>query len=145
MKEGEDFFERVGTQPRHPSNRAVPEEARTAPDVHTPQNLPSSTQGGASWASSGDVFWQVGKNYKELPPGVYRCDSSPNIGPCFWKVKNQTDHLIHFPDSESWRLLEEMNAFQGMREKFQKHGFLHKRGVLLYGPPGEGSPPRFST
>jgi energy-coupling factor transporter ATP-binding protein EcfA2 len=93
---------------------------------------------GTSWAAAGDVFWRIGESHDTLPPGVYRCEQSPNIGPHFIRVKNETDTLIVFPDSESTRILDEIRRFQGMKAAFRKHGFLHKRGVLMWGPPGSG-------
>lgn len=93
---------------------------------------------GTSWASSGDAFWRIGESHDALPPGVYRCAVSPNIGPHFVRVKNETDRLIVFPDSESTRIVDEIRRFQGMKAKFNEHGFLHKRGVLMWGPPGSG-------
>lgn len=139
-EDNQEFFEKVGTERRlRGSNKSLGDEMATPVSAEgSAPKTPVNTDGGTSWASSGDVFWQVGKNYQRLPAGIYRCDMSPNIGPMFIKVKNQTDGLIRFPDSESFRLLEEMKAFQGMRQQFAKHGFLHKRGILLYGPPGGG-------
>lgn len=133
----DDFFEKVGTRPAMPRTAnqnwtgevAMPTAAPTAPMIVGP---------GTSWASSGEAFWRIGESHDRLPAGVYRCEVSPNIGPHFVKVKNETDTLIAFPDSESTRIVSEIRRFQGMKERFKKHGFLHKRGVLMWGPPGSG-------
>ena len=134
----DEFFEKVGTRPAMPRTAqgqnwtaevAMPSPVPTAPMIVGP---------GTSWASSGEAFWRIGESHDKLPAGVYRCEVSPNIGPHFVKVKNETDTLISFPDSESTRIVSEIRRFQGMKERFKKHGFLHKRGVLMWGPPGSG-------
>lgn len=133
----EEFFEKVGTRPttqRQAQGYAIANEA-PQPVGANPQILIGA---GTSWASSGDAFWRIGESHDSLPPGVYRCAHSNSIGPHFVRVKNETDKLITFPDSESTRIVEEIRQFQGMKEKFSSHGFLHKRGVLMWGPPGSG-------
>lgn len=136
----DEFFEKVGTRPathregRVAGNWNVATEA-AAPVPATPQMLIGA---GTSWASSGDAFWRIGESHDNLPAGVYRCAFSNSIGPHFVRIKNETDTLIVFPDSESTRIVEEIRRFQGMKAKFDSHGFLHKRGVLMWGPPGSG-------
>ena len=137
----DDFFEKVGTRPAPPKGRDITWAATgsaEAPAVAPSGNMPVLVGAGTSWASSGDAFWRIGESHDKLPPGVYRCAHSPNIGPHFMRVKNETDKLIVFPDSESARIVEEIRRFQGMKAKFTAHGFLHKRGVLMWGPPGSG-------
>ena len=133
----DDFFERVGTQ-------VVP--SRPSRDYDAPQTVsgggpnvsPVAIIGGTtSWAASGDTFWRIGKSYDALPPGVYRPEMTP-AGPVLLRVTNETDKLVVFPDSASGDLLDEIRRFQGMKAAFSKHGFLHKRGVLMWGPPGSG-------
>lgn len=137
MTNGDEFFETVGTRPA--SQRMTRQGYDVA--VATPQPdspLHVIVGAGTSWASSGDAYWRIGESHDALPPGVYRCAISNSIGPHFVKVKNETDRLIAFPDSESTRIVDEIRRFQGMKEKFSSHGFLHKRGVLMWGPPGSG-------
>jgi SpoVK/Ycf46/Vps4 family AAA+-type ATPase len=59
-------------------------------------------------------------------------------GPYLQAMVNNLDRLIDLPDSESERLLEEVIQFRGLRSVFAEHGFLYKRGILLWGPPGSG-------
>lgn len=133
----DQFFESVGTSAfggrgnpaRHSSNEMA---------IPTPAQPIQFSGEGTSWASSGDSFWRIGKSHATLPTGIYRCDASPQIGPFFSRVKNDTDQLIVFPDSASSGLLDEIRRFQGMKAKFAAHGFLHKRGILMWGPPGSG-------
>lgn len=136
----DEFFEKVGTCPSIPrvqgQNYGYTTDAVAAPQPGPPAAILIGA--GTSWASSGDAYWRIGESHDALPPGVYRCAHSSNIGAHFIKVKNETDKLIVFPDSESMRILEEIKLFQGMKGKFTAHGFLHKRGVLMWGPPGSG-------
>lgn len=136
----DEFFEKVGTRP--PLPKPVRADATWSATISGDTAQPSTQNmivgTGTSWASSGEAYWRIGESHDTLPPGVYRCASSPNIGAHFLKVKNETDSLVIFPDSESSRILEEIRAFQGMKEKFTAYGFLHKRGVLMWGPPGSG-------
>lgn len=131
----ETFFETVGTAASTRPRRAWPSPRNDEEVAPTPGPQMGA---GASWASSGDIYWRVGKSHTTIPPGVYRCEVAQNIGPLLKAIKNDTDTLINFPDSASADLVEEIRRFQGMKAKFTEHGFLHKRGVLMWGPPGSG-------
>lgn len=134
----DEFFEKVGTRPNVRRESGYTSlTASEAPAQPTP-TVPMIVGVGTSWASSGDAFWRIGESHDAIPPGVYRCAHSPNIGPHFVRIKNETDKLIVFPDSESTRIVDEIRRFQGMKAKFSSHGFLHKRGVMMWGPPGSG-------
>lgn len=101
----------------------------------TPIGPPS---GGKAWASNGDTFWRVEKSHTTVPPGVYSCSVSQTIGFFLTKAKNDTDSLIRFPDSAGDALVEEIRRFKALKDRFTKHGFLHKRGILMWGDPGSG-------
>lgn len=133
-----EFFETVGTRPsgRNRTRGDMPVEVAHASPSDSPHTIGYGI--GQSWASNGETFWRIGESHDALPPGMYRAVMLPNIGPAFLKVKNDTDTLIVFPDSESQRILDEIRLFQGMKADFTRLGFLHKRGVLMWGPPGSG-------
>lgn len=84
------------------------------------------------------MFWGTASSHEKLPSGLYRMDVSPNAGPVFMAQKNDTDELVSMPDSESAKIVEEIRLFKGLRAAFRKHGFLYKRGILMWGPPGSG-------
>jgi energy-coupling factor transporter ATP-binding protein EcfA2 len=139
MTGSDEFFENVGTRPAVPRGERLQGWATQAEVAQPSPAAPQIPIGsGTSWASSGDAYWRIGESHTKIPPGVYRCGHSNAIGPHFMRVKNETDTLITFPDSESTRIVEEIRRFQGMKAKFSAHGFLHKRGVLMWGPPGSG-------
>lgn len=93
--------------------------------------------GGKSWARMGEVFTRIGASAQSLPPGVYACGIS-QTGPYLFKVKNDTDSLVVFPDGPTNEVLNEIRHFQTLKALFKKYGFLHKRGILMHGPPGSG-------
>ena len=91
-----------------------------------------------NWATSDGTYWAIGDTCKTIPNGLYAPGHSEEIGYYLSTLKNDTDNIIDLPDSESENLLNEIKEFTTMAEAFKKHGFLYKRGVLLYGPPGSG-------
>jgi SpoVK/Ycf46/Vps4 family AAA+-type ATPase len=48
------------------------------------------------------------------------------------------DDLIELPDSASEAVIAEIQKFWTKEPHFRKFGFLWKRGILLWGPPGSG-------
>lgn len=130
----DNFFATVGTATRPARGGTATADG---PSVSHSGQI-SAISGASSWATSDGTFWSIGESYKTLPPGLYRCADMPGIGPCFQSARNDTDDLIVLPDSESERIVSEIRRFQGMKAKFSAHGFLHKRGVLMWGPPGSG-------
>lgn len=90
------------------------------------------------WATADSTFWGTPETRKTLPSGVYRMMLSDRTGPTFVKQHNGTDQLIQLPDSASESVLDEIRHFSRLKPKFQEHGFLFKRGILLWGPPGSG-------
>lgn len=91
-----------------------------------------------NWATSDGNYWAIGDTCKTIPCGLYEPAFSDNIGVFLKTLKNNIDDIIDLPDSESENLLREIQEFTTLRESFIKHGFLYKRGILLWGPPGSG-------
>ena len=92
----------------------------------------------SNWATSDDKYWAIGKTCKVIPNGLYSPQWSDGIGYYLQLLKNDLDDIIDLPDSESEKLLTEISEFTKLKESFQKYGFLYKRGILLWGPPGSG-------
>jgi hypothetical protein len=72
-----------------------------------------------------------------LPPGCYRLKSS-SAGFYLDPLTLVTDSLIQFPDTKSDSVIEEIETFWTLKGKFSEFGYSHKRGFLLWGPPGSG-------
>ncbi len=134
-----DFFERVGTAPQTGLNYAGGAEA-TSP-APTASVYPAISIGQITvrrWAQADDIFWPASETCETLAPAFYRFDEMPNIGPCLRRVTITTDGLIHLPDTVGEKVIGEFKTFWGLRDRFAERGFLHKRGILLWGPPGSG-------
>lgn len=121
------------------------------------QNAPYAAQGGGSDLKDAapsptvrtDVdysLWQVltngsfrpgSRTQKTLPPGAYRIDSDDR-GLFFSYIKVISDSIIELPEASHLRVLEGIRKFWQSKERYQKHGLIYKRGVLLWGPPGGG-------
>jgi hypothetical protein len=105
---------------------------RTADEEAKPQNY-------CQWATSDNlVFTPACKTTDVILPGVYEINCSPNIGLFFRKIPVKTEGLLKFPDSNSDRVVGEIQKFWEREDAFREYGLTFKRGILLYGPPGSG-------
>lgn len=84
------------------------------------------------------VFEVCGVTAGQLPAGAYGCTLNQYGDVQLVTRDLQVDDLIDFADSLPARILEEIENFWALGEQFQRHGFLHRRGYLLYGPQGSG-------
>jgi len=92
-----------------------------------------------NWAKvSHNTFSAVGDTEKILPAGFYELTINNTGSILFSKRRLITDELIIPNDPIMSNTLEEINAFWKNREKFERYGFLHRRGYMFYGPPGSG-------
>jgi SpoVK/Ycf46/Vps4 family AAA+-type ATPase len=84
------------------------------------------------------VFEVCGVTAERLPAGAYGCTLNQYGEVQLIARDLQVDDLIDFADSLPSKILREIESFWDLGEKFQKHGYLHRRGYLLYGPQGSG-------
>jgi len=100
---------------------------------------PSNTYSFTRWSEVFfDTFLASGDSKKELPAGLYTVKEDGQGRLNFIKKSIYTDELINFSDSVSDRILKEIDVFWCIGEDFRRYKFLHRRGYLLYGPPGGG-------
>src|SRR6266702_4969144 len=90
------------------------------------------------WMVHGDTFQVCGRTVKHLPSAAYSCTTD-----CYGKVVFQlrtlhVDDLVDFPGSLPAKVLQEIEKFWKLGERFRQHGFLHRRGYLFYGKQGCG-------
>jgi energy-coupling factor transporter ATP-binding protein EcfA2 len=91
------------------------------------------------WASyGGDRYSPCEHSEPTLPPGQYTIDYSDSIGLHFHLVHTNVDDLLDLPDSTSEHVIDEVKTFWTRESHFRRFGFLWKRGILLWGPPGSG-------
>jgi hypothetical protein len=84
------------------------------------------------------VFGTGRVTFETLPPGMYSIGLDDDLDIAFEAREPKVDDLLRFPDSLAKTLLEEIDAFWRLGGTFSRHGFLHRRGYLLYGPHGSG-------
>lgn len=74
-----------------------------------------------------------------LPAGSYR--GMYTSGPPTWyfiPTKSNSDTLIDLPGLPIKYILDQIQTFWDKTDEYKKYGFLQKRGIMLYGPPGCG-------
>jgi SpoVK/Ycf46/Vps4 family AAA+-type ATPase len=84
------------------------------------------------------VFEVCGVTSPQLPAAAYGCTLNQYGDVQLITRDLQVDDLIDFADSLPARILSEIENFWALGEQFLKHGYLHRRGYLLYGPQGSG-------
>ncbi len=146
----DDFFDRVGAdEDRYGGVKSMAVTSSSGYERSSGLNAPQvdyapsvsntvSLTGDRRWAASHDTFWGATQTYDELPPGLYRCDMAPNIGPVLIRQNVSTDNLLELPDDATTSIVAEFEAFWKLEDEFRARGFMHKRGFLLWGPPGSG-------
>lgn len=83
-------------------------------------------------------FTSSAHTIKMLPPGIYNIYID-SYGKFYFNLKNIcSDSFINFEDSQLDNILKDINEFWDIADKFLEYGFMHRRGILLYGPAGSG-------
>lgn len=100
-------------------------------DVETPNGAL------CQYSRRGSGFLATTQTAEKLPAAIYKLQST-NEGLLFDTHNVVTDDLLRLPDSKSDEVIAEIENFWTKREIFKKFGFSHKRGFLLWGPPGSG-------
>lgn len=94
----------------------------------------------SQWGAVGArIFKAFSVTHTKLPPGCYtitidRTDEKPVFIGKY--IKN--DKIMRFKDDLTDKFLKEIDSFWGKGEIFNKNGFLHRRGYMLYGSQGVG-------
>jgi AAA+ superfamily predicted ATPase len=90
------------------------------------------------WAVSNGVnYFPCEKSVDALPSSQFVFTETQS-GIVMTKKSVNLDTLIRFPDGEFIEIMNEIEKFWSSESVFRKHGFLWKRGFMLYGPPGSG-------
>jgi len=93
----------------------------------------------SQWTTGdGKRFLPAGHTKNVLPPGVYEIHHDGNIGLYFEKIPVRTEGLIRFPQTNSERVLKEIDTFWSREKVFKEYALTYKRGIILWGPPGGG-------
>lgn len=113
-----------------------PEECSADSDTDPDTGLPGD---GAicQYATGALGYTPSARTVKQLPPGIYGLTTGSER----WWFEPRTvvtDNLLRLPDSRSDEVITEIERFWTLKDVFRQHGYNHKRGFLLYGPPGGG-------
>jgi len=102
-------------------------------------SLPVRNPYGFQWMFTGPHTFQVcGRTTEALPAGAYSCWVDHCGNPVYHARDLKADDYIHFPDSLSATVLDEVRRFWTTGDRFARYGYLHRRGYLFYGKQGCG-------
>jgi SpoVK/Ycf46/Vps4 family AAA+-type ATPase len=90
------------------------------------------------WSVGCGGYTTCGPTLPRLPAGAYTCAWDNFGNPLFQPKSLQLDDLIDFSGSLSSQILHEIDRFWTLGDRFQRYGFLHRRGYLFYGKQGGG-------
>jgi hypothetical protein len=139
VSELDDFNSRVGSSPvsggrargAYPTS---PEEAEDGDEEEKEKKAKDASM----WAKQGVSYFPCDEAVEQLAPGQYEILNSQSSGIYFKMSNGKFDELIELPDSASEAVIAEIQKFWTKEEHFRRFGFLWKRGILLWGPPGSG-------
>src|SRR5437867_264279 len=136
--------DRRRARPREPMNlddfgiiaAAAPRRRRRAPAWVRSKTPPV----GGRWVRLGarTYYGARRETRQRLPAGLYTLDRDHEGDVIFERRDLEVDALVRFPGSIADQLLREIEGFWSLAPAFAEHGFLHRRGYLLYGPHGCG-------
>lgn len=90
------------------------------------------------WSQQNGKYTLIGNTLNALPPGYYDLQVD-NVGALWFEpVRARGDRLLRFPDAATDKIVSEIETFWQREKIYQRFGLPHKRGILLYGPPGSG-------
>jgi hypothetical protein len=111
------------------------------PEYYDDQNSPEDEVSSGKlvqWSSGdGKSFFPAGETQSKLPPGVYEINHCDR-GIYFIKIPTKTEGLIRFPQTNSDKVLMEIQNFWSKEARFLEYNLSYKRGIILWGPPGSG-------
>ena len=97
-------------------------------------------RGAKRWVRAGAGRYQAARHAlaRELRPGLYTLVRD-HMGEIIFERRDvRVDALIRLPGAVADVVLREVERFWTLAPDFAAHGFLHRRGYLLYGPHGCG-------
>lgn len=86
-----------------------------------------------SYVPSGEI-----NTMQSVPAGVYKILYNRDWGNYLSKKEISLDELFILPQPEQGLILDDIRTFWDRQEAFKKYKYTYKRGILLYGAPGNG-------
>jgi len=139
VKDLEEFNNKVSKGSEQTSTRVSPGIQLSFEEVDDEETSIDKTNAGAKmWAVYGNTYSPCEKAVDTLPPGQYTIEMSQERGIFFSNKEINLDDLMALPDSASEEVIAGIKTFWTKEDHFRDFGFLWKRGVMLWGPPGSG-------
>ena len=97
-------------------------------------------EGTLEWGLSKDseMFTAVNVASEKLPAGVYSVLLSQDGTIYYDPLEFPGDETVALPGLPCEYVLKQIEKFWGRGDRYAKYGFVTKRGILFYGPPGCG-------
>jgi hypothetical protein len=96
-------------------------------------------KGLVQWTTSDDKsFVPSSQTRAKITPGVYEILQSPQVGIYFSKIPVLTQGLLRFPQTNSEKVVTEIEKFWTKEAIFKEYKLTHKRGIIMWGPAGSG-------
>lgn len=119
--------------------KMIQEARKGIPKGDLPEHELPPNFGIAQWGIRPDgVYLAQQDTRKTLPSGEYEIfydgDGRVNLR----EIRPAGDKLFAFKSGIADSIFREITTFWSRKEAFENAGFLHKRGMLLYGPAGTG-------
>lgn len=133
----QEFVAELGSEckPDGSARASVPQP----PSADSGKNNPITAGTPVQWLNLGDQKYIAATETIELlPVGTYHVSATDSGVPIFTRLRIVTDELLRFPDSRSDEVILGIKKFWERRDRYQELKQIHKRGVLLWGPPGSG-------
>lgn len=89
------------------------------------------------WVKRGNGYLAAEDARPDLPAGMYNVHPT-ETGMYFNPLADAGDDLLEWPGSVVSKVVADIRKFSERLPVFRKLGLTHKRGMLLFGPPGSG-------
>lgn len=113
------------------------ENVSETPDVT--DDAKEYSAGFEQWLVDGDKFIPITRTIPELPAGDYGIKYDRTYDKYVLVLRQPlSEELIHLPMKEFDDVLDDIKTFWSSRDAYDEYGYIYKRGILLFGPPGCG-------
>lgn len=96
-------------------------------------------KGLVQWTTSdGKTFIPASHTSAKITPGVYEIKHSDHVGYYFQQTPVLATGLLRFPQTNSEKVVLEIQKFWDRESLFKDYKLTYKRGIILWGPAGSG-------
>lgn len=92
------------------------------------------------WMKEGTCYIPTGNviTVKIIPCGLYKCARDDRWGYYLIKESYFSDEILNLPLHQLKEIIKDISCFWDKKKLFEKYGYTHKRGILMYGKAGCG-------